>query len=1336
MKSLITLLILFINLPLFAQEDLPRDKRSSFEGRHFYIGFMQNEIGIDLRTGLELRIYISSRNYANISVYVPNRPQPYQFSIANDSVLTIAVPDQVEVRQSEVPLKSLVEIISDEPITVYSFNSQYLSSDSYTAIPISHWGKEYVIISIPNDQYEIPEGSIDLTPEDSIFYLYPRSSQFMIMAAYDSTEIIFTPKAITMKGKQVDQSYKIFLNKGECYLVKSLNTQKGTGDLTGTIVRSNKPVGVLSGHVRTSVPVGLPYPYDSKDHLVEMLFPTEAWGRNFISVPFGVNLEGDLFRITSIYDNTIVNFETQYEKKIINLSSPGSFAEIRRVDVPAVWQSNKPIQIAQFMMHTGTAFDNNNYDPCMVILPPVEQYVSRIIFQTPGNSQNNPFQYIGHYISIIAHKNSLRSLRLDGQLLTSISQIGFNRIQGTDYHWARIEVQQGKHELISDTVAFSGIIYGRGRADSYGMVLGSSLINPFKKDTLPPLLTTDVDCGNIYGTIYEQINDNSSGIDFVQVIKDSTFNYIWEISQITDTTTLVKFTANIIDPFENGQFTIEFRDKNGNGKRYTYHYNGIKIDYPSQLNFLATYINEEKCLDIVLRNNGFDTIKIYSIANKDKRLIVTTKDGLPVSIPPTGKISLNVCFKPQFDSNALQDTILIDLECNIFVKIPVSAKVIVANLWTNNLDFGKVKVGETKCDTILIVNTGNVSLLINELLLQQLYNSFVVDTFSRLPYNLKSGDTLKLLACFAPDSTIDYDAEAEAINSQNIKNRIHLKGRGIAPFVESIVIDWGNRRIGTNNDTIVYLQNRGEAPADITFVRLDQSSHYEVDLNRDKLIDLNVSIPAEDSIDLSFNFIPIDTLVYKNVATYFVDCIKHPYISIKLIGQGTIPVIHTDTIYLGTHKVGSRLDTNVSLLKSIGNEELTIDHIEIYDGTLEHFEIDLSPFKNIKIDVDNELFAKIQYVPQSAGSHQIRLIAQNDAEPNFKRRVDTIIIIANAIPADTLNCEMFVVVPELIYSCNSTTVGLILKNTGNLPLELQKIEINSDKLNIQTRNYDLPIIFNPDELLNFEVEILPEISGISTVKFSVILNDTIYKEIEVKILIIDLPHYLLDPPILRALPGEVVTLELKGEILKGSLFEHLITLEIELPIENFILTNTEGTIEIQSIQGIKNYKLKFEQKSNKIICQSVDYIKIDDNVLWKIDIPLQGLLADKTKHNGLLKVSFNKCYEEQQKLMTSEIAEVCIHHSRMIKIIQNVPIFEISPNPVEDIIKIDILMDSDDDLAIQLYDLTGKKLKSENLFLKKGIHSIIFGVNNFPNAVYFLLLTTKNLTESKIIIKN
>jgi len=80
---------------------------------------------------------------------------------------------------------------------------------------------------------------------------------------------------------------------------------------------------VLSGHVRTAILQGLDYPGDTKDHFIEMLPPTHAWGKKFISVPFvdgsfatsdffkkiSQTERGDLMRIISRDDNTLVTYK-------------------------------------------------------------------------------------------------------------------------------------------------------------------------------------------------------------------------------------------------------------------------------------------------------------------------------------------------------------------------------------------------------------------------------------------------------------------------------------------------------------------------------------------------------------------------------------------------------------------------------------------------------------------------------------------------------------------------------------------------------------------------------------------------------------------------------------------------------------------------------------------------------------------------------------------------------------------------------------------------------------------------------------------------------------------
>ncbi|MGA1435654.1 MAG: IgGFc-binding protein, partial [Candidatus Kapaibacteriota bacterium] len=227
---------------------IPTNAISGYAGRYFLIGFMQNEIMI-LPGGIRLSITISTIRPTTIRIASPiSRPSQF-YQIPGDTVIELTFPyGDVEMFDSERAMLKAIEIESDQPITVSGMSSQSLSTDGFSAIPVSKWGREYVIHSWPNDIYihdDDPQGKI------------PRSSQFMVIAAEDNTVIEFTPRSRTFQKIQSGESTIIQLNKGQCYLVKSDTLPAGSGDLSGTIVRSDKPIGVFSGHVRTAIPLGL-----------------------------------------------------------------------------------------------------------------------------------------------------------------------------------------------------------------------------------------------------------------------------------------------------------------------------------------------------------------------------------------------------------------------------------------------------------------------------------------------------------------------------------------------------------------------------------------------------------------------------------------------------------------------------------------------------------------------------------------------------------------------------------------------------------------------------------------------------------------------------------------------------------------------------------------------------------------------------------------------------------------------------------------------------------------------------------------------------------------------
>jgi hypothetical protein len=162
------------------------------------------------------------------------------------------------------------------------------------------------------------------------------------------------------------------------------------------------------------VPQNLPNNWDSKNHLIEMLCPTSAWGKHYVSVPFRDFAYGDMFRITSIDSNTRVTCQTAHMTRDYLFQKSGEVISIPGINEPAEWMSDKPIQIAQFAMHAGGE-DESDFDPCMVMLPSTEQFVNRILFNVPDYSFLELNQFIEHYIYLVVTENAVFNLKLDGR---------------------------------------------------------------------------------------------------------------------------------------------------------------------------------------------------------------------------------------------------------------------------------------------------------------------------------------------------------------------------------------------------------------------------------------------------------------------------------------------------------------------------------------------------------------------------------------------------------------------------------------------------------------------------------------------------------------------------------------------------------------------------------------------------------------------------------------------------------------------------------------------------------------------------------------------------------
>lgn len=1344
-KFIYALNIILLYNNLFCQIDSTKIKSSNFEGRHFIVGFPQNEIMIDPRTGLVLRVYMTTNSDANITVQYTDSKQK-NYSLSQNSVLWVDFQDTMQSDQSEQTLRKSIEINSDVPICVYCFSSQALTGDAYTAIPVTNWGTQYVCMSYFNDQYMLP--SYQIPPEDSAYDLEPRQSEFMIMAAYDSTIISFQPTAITENGKQDYLTYNVSLNKGDCYLVKSVRSQRGTSDLSGTIVNGNKPFGFLSGHVRTAIPQGLQPDYDSKNFIVEMLTPTNAWGKHFITIPISPNLNGDMIRIANIKPNTTVTYSTfSGITKQVTLYDPGSIATIMHLAEPTVWLSDQPVQICQYMSHSGDSFDDYNYDPSMVLTPPIEEYVSKILFQVPGNLFNvgNDPQFVGHEAALIVDTAAIPTLKIDNNYVNDIINLKQNSILGTRYCYGYLSLNPGIHHLSSSKGYFSGVLFGFGHADAYSLTLGTSMNNPYRNDTIPPVLSFKEDCGIINGYVHDVIDSNTSGLDYALVDKKKTFNYQWNIDQISDTTTAISFTAQPIDITKDGKFVINFLDKNGNSTGYSFDYHGLKVTLPDSLFFKKVDWYDSLCYSFYIKNFGKDTVNLLNIIDttNDTRLRYFTGLNFPYTLKSGDSIKVMICFDPRGDTSNLYSLLSVEFDCDRVINIPIECSVMMVELEAVGYDFGRVRVGDTVCAFAVIYNKGNSLIRIDSLSFPFPDNQFSIDTTGLLPSSLEPGDSLVIPVCFYPDSVGYYEITCTGYNGLTYGNSLYktvkfkLKGTGVAPNVGSLVIDWGKRRISTRSDTTIFLVNNGSDTCNISVTGIVCPIDVFNTVNN---LNFNAKLNINDSLKLSFGFEPIDTIAYSAVANYKVDWKFHKPVSITLAGIGTLPTIKTYDVDFGDVVINQKKDSTALIIESGGNEILTIDSVYYFSGDNNEFSIKSGsfPLKNLKLTPGSLFTGLTTFKPKTVGPHQVIYEVLNDATPGYGRAKAYIKLTGFGLPSDTLDAIISIEAPDQFISCQTTRIYAVLKNTGNVPLLLRSLILGVAGLtaNWSQGNPTLGWI-NPNEIQKFPIDVFTINSTDGSIEVTAKFNDTLVRKIDFRIKPTSYPVIISNISDIGASPGDTVVLQIDGKF--PYRIEKSIDFEIILSVlqKNLLLTTKNSYLVLSENINQRNYSLNCVQQPDKIVITNDEKLtNIGDSTSWSLKLRFLVLLSDELKPDLNFSIIPDDCYQENSKPGLVEIKGVCAFDIRNIQLIANKANYSITPNPVSENLVLDAFLPQDEAVNLKIFDKIGNICYDyKNLSLKKGTQKVIFEICNLADGVYILYIQSPDEIKSlKFII--
>jgi hypothetical protein len=465
-------LLLAICLAGFAPQAWAQ-QRSNF-GKEFYVAFGANQGGDE--SGNLMALYITSKVVATGSVDVPALAFHQTFTATPGQITTITLPSNlssasVEITSSEIIYPGLgVHITSDYDIAVFGMNHKTWSSDAFMALPVSVLGSEYRTMNY----------------NSSPVFGNETASEFWFVATQDATTFEITPRAATASGKPKNVKFKVTLDHGEAYMVQG-DLVDSNSDLTGSIVKANKPFALFSGHKRARIPTDA-YNVDgsvSRDHLCEQIPPMSAWGDSVIVVPFSTSARPDLVRVLSSSDDNQIRVNDQ---PVATLAA-GDFYEIRSLPGVTVISASKPILVGQYM-HTSWGSQGNTTtpaygDPALALVLPVEQFDTAYTIV----SMVNPTAFTGNFMNIVVVSGEILPTIYFDDVPLSSSQ--FHNVPNNYFKYAQIPITQGTHSLHSRT-NFGLTIYALGNVDSYAYT-GGALVNVLNTLAVKPSATVSCD---------------------------------------------------------------------------------------------------------------------------------------------------------------------------------------------------------------------------------------------------------------------------------------------------------------------------------------------------------------------------------------------------------------------------------------------------------------------------------------------------------------------------------------------------------------------------------------------------------------------------------------------------------------------------------------------------------------------------------------------------------------------------------------------------------------------------------------------------------------------------
>ncbi|XP_067663983.1 fibropellin-1-like [Haliotis asinina] len=396
---------------------------------------------------------------------------------------------------------------STEDITLFCYNALVHRGDGYLALPIEALSTEYIVVTHIDDntgyQADLP-------------YTSTTQTVFLIVATDDNTQVNISLKIQGPLMADGCGNGTFFNGESRTFTLNKYQTVGAycAEDITGTLITSDKPVAVISGH-------NMKYTSNTKDGMVEMLLPVKSFGRSYyLPEPLPVT-GGAIYRVVGSSASTTVR-----SPSVSSISFSVGEREYHDITIdsttgPLYIEADKPVMVVQIVIKI----------PSMALVPPTSLYSSSYDFGKPVLHAQYDLKKV--YITVIVPTDNVLGIR--PQIFPQ-----FKVIKGSCFSEASVEVTTpGFYSLTHvDDVPFGAMMYTFPFVDAqcvFTHPAGLNLTNDADKTSCPASQVcsdgTPYPCSCSAGYFEYQCNDTSAGCTIDTCQYSSTCNSLINLYQ-------------------------------------------------------------------------------------------------------------------------------------------------------------------------------------------------------------------------------------------------------------------------------------------------------------------------------------------------------------------------------------------------------------------------------------------------------------------------------------------------------------------------------------------------------------------------------------------------------------------------------------------------------------------------------------------------------------------------------------------------------------------------------------------------------------------------------------